>query len=276
MAVHPEISVEFFPPKNEPGRERLLAAMAALAPLEPAYASVTYGAGGSTQERTLATVQLVKSESRFEPVPHLTCIGSTEAGIQELLDRYRGWGIQRIVALRGDLPEGMENPGFFRHASDLVAYIRDHGNFEILVSAYPEVHPEAASATADLDYLVAKVQAGASGLVTQYFYNPDAYLHLRDALVRRGVDVPVTVGVMPMVSYEQTARFSAQCGAEIPRFLRLAMEACADDLAAQWQTGVEILSRQCQLLLREGVPGFHFYTLNQAETTLAIWRNLSI
>ncbi len=276
MAAHPEVSVEFFPPKNAAGRERLLAAMAALEPVRPAYASVTYGAGGSTRERTLATVQMVQQKSRFEPVPHLTCIGSTEEGVRELLGYYRDWGIRRIVALRGDLPEGMENPGFFRHASDLVAYVQAFGGFEILVSAYPEVHPEASSAITDLDYLVAKVGAGASALITQYFYNPDAYLHLRDALARRGINVPITVGVMPFVSYEQISRFSVQCGAEVPRYLRMAMEACAGDTAAQWQTGVEILSRQCQLLLREGVPGLHFYTLNQAETTLAIWRNLSI
>jgi len=272
----PEISVEVFPPKNTAGEERLRESMAALAALRPAYASVTYGAGGSTQERTLATVRLIQQQDGYEAVPHLTCIGSTEAGIRELLQRYRDWGVRRIVALRGDLPEGMENPGFFRHASDLVAFIRDFGGFEIFASAYPEVHPQAQHARADLDYLVAKTEAGVDALITQYFYNPDAYLQLRDQLERRGVTVPILVGVMPIHNFEQIARFSAQCGAEIPRYLRLLLEAHADEPEAQREVAADVVARQCDLLLREGAPGLHFYTLNQAEATLAIAQRLNI
>ncbi|MCE5360077.1 methylenetetrahydrofolate reductase [NAD(P)H] [Candidatus Igneacidithiobacillus taiwanensis] len=272
----PEISVEFFPPKNAAGEERLRESVAALAALRPAYASVTYGAGGSTQERTLATVRFLQEQGDYEAVPHLTCIGSTESGIRELLQRYRDWGIRRIVALRGDLPDGMENPGFFRHASDLVAFIRAFGGFEILASAYPDVHPQAISAKHDLDYLVAKVKAGVDTLVTQYFYNPDAYLQLRDALARRGVQVPIVVGIMPIQNYQQIVRFSAQCGAEIPRYMQLLFEAYADDPASQNALATEIVARQCALLLREGAPGLHFYTLNQAEPTLAIAQCLGI
>jgi len=272
----PEISVEFFPPKNAAGEERLRESVAALAALRPAYASVTYGAGGSTQERTLATVRFLQEQGNYEAVPHLTCIGSTESGIRELLQRYRDWGIRRIVALRGDLPEGMENPGFFRHASDLVAFIRAFGGFEILASAYPDVHPQAISAKQDLDYLVAKVKAGVDTLVTQYFYNPDAYLQLRDALARRGVQVPIVVGIMPIQNFQQIVRFSAQCGAEIPRYMQLLFEAYADDPASQTALATEIVARQCALLLREGAPGLHFYTLNQAEPTLAIAQRLGI
>ena len=272
----PEISVEFFPPKNSAAEERLRESMAALATLHPAYASVTYGAGGSTQERTLATVQLIQQRDDYEAVPHLTCIGSTEAGIRELLQCYRDWGIRRIVALRGDLPAGMENPGCFRHASDLVAFIRGFGGFEILASAYPEVHPQAQHARLDIDYLVAKVEAGVDALITQYFYNPDAYLQLRDLLARRGVSVPILVGVMPIHNYEQIARFSAQCGAEIPRYLRLLLESYADDPVAQRELASETIARQCNLLLHEGAPGLHFYTLNQADATLAIAQRLDI
>ncbi|MEY2342367.1 methylenetetrahydrofolate reductase [NAD(P)H] [Acidithiobacillus sp. IBUN Pt1247-S3] len=268
--------MEFFPPKNPAGEERLRESMAALAALRPAYASVTYGAGGSTQERTLATVRLIQQQDGYEAVPHLTCIGSTETGIRELLQQYRGWGVRRIVALRGDLPEGMENPGFFRHASDLVAFIRDFGGFEILASAYPEVHPQAEHARLDIDYLVAKVEAGVDALITQYFYNPDAYLQLRDLLARRGVTVPVLVGVMPIHNYEQISRFSAQCGAEIPRYLRLLLESYADDPEVQREIAADAVARQCSLLLREGAPGLHFYTLNQADATLAIAQRLDI
>ncbi|MCE5394026.1 MAG: methylenetetrahydrofolate reductase [Acidithiobacillus sp.] len=272
----PELSVEFFPPKNAQGEERLAECLQAFRSLGLAYASVTYGAGGSTQTRTLATVALLQKRGDFPAVPHLTCIGSTPEGIRELLRQYRELGIQKIVALRGDLPAGMDNPGAFRHAADLVAFIRDFGGFEVLASAYPEVHPQAENAVQDLHYLAVKVQAGVSGLITQYCYNPDAILQLRDALARLGVTVPLTVGVMPISNYEQIARFSAQCGAEIPRYLRLGMEALAQDPAGQRELAADLVARQCALLLREGLPGLHFYTLNQAEATLAITQRLGI
>ncbi|MGC8467412.1 MAG: methylenetetrahydrofolate reductase [NAD(P)H] [Acidithiobacillus sp.] len=276
MAARCEFSVEFFPPKNPAGEEKLRETIGALRVLHPDYASVTYGAAGSTQERTLATVTMLARDTDLEAVPHLTCIGSTEVGIRTLLDHYRSEGIRRIVALRGDLPPDREDPGFFRQALDLIAYIRDYGGFEIFAAAYPEFHPRAADARADLDYLQGKVEAGASGLITQYFYNPDAYLQLRDDLARRGIEVPITVGVMPMTNYAQIANFSAQCGAEIPQFLRRRMESFADDPRAQAELAIEVASRQCRLLLDQGAPGLHFYTLNQAEATLAIARNLGL
>ncbi|MBU2730902.1 MULTISPECIES: methylenetetrahydrofolate reductase [NAD(P)H] [Acidithiobacillus] len=276
MATRCEFSVEFFPPKNPAGEAKLRETIGALQALRPDYASVTYGAAGSTQERTLATVAMLARDTELEAVPHLTCIGSTEAGIRAILEHYRELGIRRIVALRGDLPPDREDPGFFHQALDLIAYIRAFGGFQIYAAAYPEFHPRAVHARADLEYLQRKVEAGASGLITQYFYNPDAYLQLRDDLARRGVDVPITVGVMPMTNYAQIANFSAQCGAEIPQFLRRRMESFADDPGAQAELAIEVASRQCRLLLDQGAPGLHFYTLNQAEATLAIARNLGL
>ena len=269
-------SVEFFPPKNAAGEERLRDAVTTLLPLNPEYASVTFGAGGSTRERTFATVTMIRQEYGLESVPHLSCIGSTVAGIREILEDYRAQGIHRIVALRGDLPEGMENPGHFQHAADLVAFIRRFGGFEIYVAGYPDIHPQAGSARDDVAHLVAKIKAGADAVITQYFFNPDAYLQLRDDLLRQGVEVPVVVGVMPIGNYAQIARFSAMCGADLPQYVRRRMEAYADDAQSQYEFGIDLLSRQCQLLLREGAPGLHFYTLNQAEATAAIWRNLGL
>jgi methylenetetrahydrofolate reductase (NADPH) len=269
-------SVEFFPPKNAAGEARLREAIAALLPLGPEYASVTFGAGGSTRERTFATVEMILRDYPLEAVPHLSCIGSTPEGIREILERYRQQGVKRIVALRGDLPAGMDHPGSFQHASELVAFIRAFGGFQIFVAGYPEVHPQAPSALLGIEHLVAKVQAGANAVITQYFFNPDAYAQLRDDLERRGVAVPIIPGIMPIVNYEQIARFSAQCGAEIPRYVRLRMEAYGDDLAAQLEYGIELLSRQCETLLAQGAPDLHFYTLNQAEPTASIWRNLHL
>ncbi|MDR7926920.1 methylenetetrahydrofolate reductase [NAD(P)H] [Acidithiobacillus thiooxidans] len=269
-------SVEFFPPKNAAGEQRLQEAIRALLPLKPEYASVTFGAGGSTRERTFATVDMIRKDYALEAVPHLSCIGSTESGIQEILEDYRTQGIQRIVALRGDLPEGMSNPGHFEYAADLVGFIRQFGGFKIYVAGYPEVHPKAVSAEEDLQHLVEKVQAGADAVITQYFYNPDAYLQLRDDLQRRGVEVPIVVGVMPITNFEQISRFSAMCGAELPQYLRRRMEAYGEDLQSQYQFGIELLSRQCETLLAQGAPSLHFYTLNQSEATTAIWQNLGL
>ncbi len=269
-------SVEFFPPKNAAGEQRLQEAIRALLPLRPEYASVTFGAGGSTRERTFATVDMIRKDYALEAVPHLSCIGSTKSGIQEILEDYRTQGIQRIVALRGDLPEGMSNPGHFEYAADLVAFIRQFGGFEIYVAGYPEVHPKAISANEDLQHLVEKVQAGADAVITQYFYNPDAYLQFRDDLQRRGVEVPIVVGVMPITNFAQISRFSAMCGAELPQYLRRRMEAYGEDLQSQYQLGIELLSRQCETLLAQGAPGLHFYTLNQSEATTAIWQNLGL
>ncbi len=269
-------SVEFFPPKNAAGEDRLRETVRALLPLGPEYASVTFGAGGSTRERTFSTVSLIRQDYDLEAVPHLSCIGSTEASIREILEDYRQQGIQRIVALRGDLPEGMSNPGHFEYASDLVAFIRAFGGFRIYVAGYPEVHPRAASAQEDLQHLAEKVRAGADAVITQYFYNPDAYLQLRDDLQKRGAEVPVVVGVMPIGNFEQISRFSAMCGAELPQYLRRRMEAYAGDPQSQFQLGIDLLTRQCETLLKQGAPSLHFYTLNQAEATRAIWQNLGL
>lgn len=271
-----EHSIEFFPPKNAAGEARLRQTIAELLPLKPAFASVTFGAGGSTRERTFDTVRLIQDEYPLEAVPHLSCIASTREGVREVLERYRAQGIRRIVALRGDLPEGMDTPGEFRFANELVGFIKDFGGFEIHVAAYPEAHPQAPDPLADLDNFVRKAEAGADVAITQYFYNNNAYYQFVDDLRRRGLDIPVVVGVMPIVNYGQIARFSALCGAEIPRFIRERMEAYGDDLESQRAFGIEVVTRQCEDLLRQGVPGLHFYTLNQAEPTASIWRNLGI
>ena len=267
-------SVEFFPPKNAAGEERLRETIRVLKALKPEYASVTYGAGGSTRERTFATVAMIRQEYDLEAVPHLSCIGSTEEGIREILEAYRAQGVQKIVALRGDLPEGMSNPGHFEYAADLVTFIHQFGGFDIYVAGYPEIHPRAISAPDDLQHLVEKVRAGADSIITQYFYNPDAYWQLQEDLHKRGVDVPIVVGVMPITNFEQITRFSAMCGAELPQYLRRRMEACGDDLQSQTEFGIELLSRQCESLLSQGAPSLHFYTLNQHEATAAIWQNL--
>lgn len=268
-----EHSIEFFPPRGE---QRLREVIDALLPLQPAFASVTFGAGGSTRERTFDTVRMIQAHCALEPVPHLSCISSTRDGIHEILQRYRDQGIKRIVALRGDLPEGMENPGEFHYANELVAFIKDFGGFEIHVAAYPEPHPQAISALTDLEYFVRKVKAGADVAITQYFYNNNAYYQFVEDAQRRGVDIPIVAGVMPFVSYAQVERFSKLCGAEIPRFIRERMAAYADDAASQIQFGIELVTRQCQDLLRQGVPGLHFYTLNQTEPTKTIWENLGL
>lgn len=271
-----EHSVEFFPPKNAVGEDRLRETIAELLPLKPAFASVTFGAGGSTRERTFETVRLIQAQFPLEPVPHLSCISSTREGVLEILERYRAQGIRRLVALRGDLPPGMETPGEFRHANELVAFIKDFGGFEIHVAAYPEAHPQAPDALTDLEHFIRKVEAGADVAITQYFYNNNAYYQFVDELRRRGIDIPVMAGIMPIGNYAQIARFSALCGAEIPRFIRERMEAYGDDPASQREFGIEVITRQCEDLLRQGVPGLHFYTLNQAEPTQRIWRELDL
>lgn len=271
-----EHSIEFFPPKNAAGDARLQECVEAFLPLRPAFASVTFGAGGSTRERTFETVRMIQSIHDLEPVPHLSCIASTRTNIRDILQRYRDQGIRRIVALRGDLPEGMDTPGEFRYANELVSFIQDFGGFEIHVAAYPETHPQAASPQTDLDNFVRKARAGADVAITQYFYNNHAYYQFVADLQKRGVDIPVVVGVMPIGSYAQIARFSALCGADIPRFIRARMEAYGDDIESQRQFGIEVLTRQCEDLLHQGAPGLHFYTLNSAEPTRQIWRNLGL
>jgi len=272
-------SFELFPPKTVEGLEQIKPQALALRQVNPRYFSVTYGAGGSTQERTFATVDWLR-EQGIDTAPHLSCIGSQRHEVREILARYRGQGIRRLVALRGDLPSGMGrgDPGELRYANELVAFIREESGdyFHIEVAAYPEFHPQARSATADLKNFQRKVQAGANAAITQYFYNADAYFALREDCERLGIRIPIVPGIMPITNYAQLARFSDSCGAEIPRWIRRRLEAHQDDLAAIRNFGHEVVTRLCRRLLDGGAPGLHFYTMNQAAPTLRIWEALGL
>ncbi|BCX88860.1 methylenetetrahydrofolate reductase (NADPH) [Methylomarinovum tepidoasis] len=272
------LSFEFFPPRSAEMAAQLRDAYRQLAALGPAYFSVTYGAGGSTRDKTFETVLEIQRETGVEAAPHLSCIGSTKAEIRALLDHYRDRGIRRLVALRGDLPSGMHADGDFRYASDLVTFIRaetgDH--FHLEVAAYPETHPQAPSYPDDLQHFVTKVEAGADGAITQYFYNADAYFHFVADCRDLGVAIPIVPGIMPVTNYAQLARFSDLCGAEIPRWMRKRLEAFDGNLAAIRAFGIEVVTELCQRLIEGGVPGLHFYTMNRAEPTLTICRNLGL
>ncbi len=275
----PAFSMELFPPKTEAGMAKLQDTVRELAALGPAYFSVTYGAGGSTRDRTLETVDWLRSTG-LETAPHLSCIGAGVEEITRLLERYRQQGIRRIVALRGDLPSGvgLGGHGEMRYANELVALIRSAFGeyFHVEVAAYPEVHPQAASAEADLRNFKRKVDAGANGAITQYFYNPDAYFRFVDDCERLGIDLAVVPGIMPISNFTQLARFSDACGAEIPRWIRKRLEGFGDDVASIRAFGIEVVSKVCQRLLDAGAPGLHFYTMNQSGPTLEIWRNLGL
>ncbi len=273
-----EISVEFFPPQTPEGEAKLEEARQRLTQrLRPAYHSVTYGAGGSTRERTFAVVERLH-RAGLDVAPHLSCIGATRAQIREILQQYQALGVRRLVALRGDLPSGVRDPGELRYASELVDFIRaetgDH--FWIAVAAYPEYHPQAASALADLDAFARKMRAGADCALTQYFYNPDAYAHFVEEAGKRSVTAPIVPGIMPITSFARLARFSDACGAEIPRWIRKKMEAYGDDAESVRAFGLEVVVRLCERLLQLGAPGLHFYTMNQAEPTLAIAEALGL
>jgi len=277
MADLPDISLEFFPPKTPEAANKLIATAKALAVAEPEYVSVTYGAGGSTREGSLDTVRQLQTV--FDHVaPHISCIGSSAAQIQELLTLYQSMGIDHLVALRGDLPSGYGQGGEFAHASDLVRFIRDqHGDhFTIEVAAYPEIHPQSKSAQDDLKYFVEKIQAGADSAITQYFFNSDAYFRFVDDAERLGITVPIIPGIMPITNYSQLARFSDACGAEIPRWVRQRLAGFGDDSHSIAAFGLEVVSDLCDQLICGGAPGLHFYTMNRAEPTLAILRNLDI
>lgn len=272
------ISFEFFPPKTDAGFVKLADVRDRLAAEQPEFFSVTYGAGGSTRERTFNAVKLVR-ECGIDTAPHLSCVGHTKAEMREILDGYQAGGVSRIVALRGDLPSGMGiGDGELRYARDLVAFIREHyGNrFRLEVAAYPEMHPQAAGFDADLAHFVAKVQAGADSAITQYFYNPDAYFHFMDRVQDEGIDIPVIPGIMPITNYANLVRFSDGCGAEVPRWIRKQLEAYGDDEESLKLFGTDVVSALCETLLAAGAPGLHFYTMNQAEPTLAILRNLGL
>lgn len=274
-------SFELFPPRTPEGAAKLPDIVRKLAAVKPAFFSVTYGAGGSDQDGTYETVCRVVADTGIEAAPHLTCVGSTKAKIAALLQRYRDAGVKRIVALRGDLPAtalGSEAPGEFHYANELVEFIRaTHGEaFELEVAAYPEVHPQAASPQADFDAFKRKVEAGAHGAVTQYFYNADAYFDFLNRCTAAGITVPIIAGIMPITNHAQLLRFSAACGADIPRWIRLRLEQLQNDKAALLDFGTEVVARLSETLLKGGAPGLHFYTLNQAEPTLRLWRALNL
>lgn len=270
------ISFEFFPPKTDEQREGLARAAGTLKAHAPEYVSVTFGAGGSTLSYTVDAVRDLLDRHGLVAAPHLSCMGGTREEVRRLIDEYRDLGVHRIVALRGDLPSGMASFGDFRYASDLVAFIRaetgDH--FHLDVACYPEVHPQAEDALADLANFKRKIDAGANGAITQYFYNADGYFRFVDATRRLGVDVPIVPGIMPITNFSQLRRFSDMCGAEIPRWLGKRLAALGDDAAAIREFSADVVADLCRRLVDGGAPGLHFYTLNRAKPTLAILERL--
>ncbi|AKQ53549.1 methylenetetrahydrofolate reductase [NAD(P)H] [Bordetella hinzii] len=277
-STSPALSLEFFPPRDIAAQERLVRAAKQMLAIRPRYVSVTFGAGGSTRAGTEETVRTLTNLG-CDAAPHLSCIGASREQLREILNHYREAGVHRVVALRGDLPSGMGgDAGELRYASDLVRFIREETGdwFHIEVAAYPEMHPQAASPTADLDHFVAKVQAGADAAITQYFFNADAYFDFVDRAQARGVAIPIVPGIMPITNYSQLSRFSEMCGAELPRWIRLRLAEFGDDKASIRAFGVDVVTELCQTLLDNGVPGLHFYTLNQSEATLGIWKNLQL
>ena len=272
-----EISIEFFPPQTPEGVEKLRATRAELAKLQPEFFSVTYGAGGSTRERTFAIVREIASEG-FDAAPHLSCIGSTRESIREILAEFKAAGIRRIVALRGDLPSGMAEAGEFRYANELVEFIRAEtgSHFSLEVAAYPEWHPQARSPKDDLDAFARKVKAGANSAITQYFYNADAYFHFVDEAHALGVDIPIVPGIMPIVGFTKLARFSDACGADLPRWMRKKFESFGDDADSIRAFGLDVVTELCQRLLAGGAPGLHFYSMNQSALTIEICRRLGL
>ena len=270
------LSFEFFPTQTDAGTEKLLNVHKELATYNPEFFSVTYGAGGSTRERTFNIVKAIH-ESGSQAVPHLTCVGHDKARIREILEEYKAQGIQRIVTLRGDLPSGMGlATSELRYAADLVEFIRaetgDH--FTLEVAAYPEMHPQASNFEKDLKHFADKVKAGANSAITQYFFNADSYFYFVERAQALGVNIPIIPGIMPITNYSKLARFSDACGAEIPRWMRKQLESYADDIDSIVQFGEEVITEMCRRLLEGGAPGLHFYTLNQADASLAVWKNL--
>ena len=270
-------SFEFFPPKTAEGAEKLRATRDRLGELRPRYFSVTFGAGGSTQQGTIDTVLEIQ-RAGFEAAPHLSCVGSTRENVRSILRTYQENGLRHIVALRGDMPSGTHEVGEFRYANELVAFIRAETGeqFHIEVAAYPEVHPQAPGAEADLRNFKRKVEAGADSALTQYFFNRDAYFRFVADCERLGLNLPIVPGIMPITNYKQLARFSDACGAEIPRWMRKRLEDFGDDRPSILAFGEEVVTNLCRQLLDAGAPGLHFYTMNQADPTIALWRNLGL
>lgn len=270
-------SFEFFPPNTPEGTEKLRATSAQLAQLKPKFFSVTFGAGGSTRERTLGTVLDIRAQGHAA-APHISCIASTKESVRDMLQQYKASGIRHLVALRGDLPSGLAAAGEFRYANELVAFIRaEFGDqFHIEVAAYPEYHPQARNAQGDLLNFKRKVEAGADSAITQYFFNADAYYHFVDECEAMGLAIPIVPGIMPIGRFSQLARFSDACGAEIPRWIRKKLEGYGDDTAAIRAFGLDVVTELCDDLLSNGAPGLHFYTLNQAGLTTTIWQRLGL
>jgi methylenetetrahydrofolate reductase (NADPH) len=268
-------SIEFYPPKTPEGVDKLRVVREKLATLNPKYFSVTFGAGGTTQQGTLDTVLEIQAAG-YDAAPHLSCVGGTRASVRVILQEFQQKGIKRLVALRGDLPSGYGGAGELRYANELVEFIRaETGDwFHIEVAAYPEVHPQARSPQDDLQNFARKVQAGADAAITQYFYNADAYFQFVDAAQKLGVNVPIVAGIMPITNYTQLMRFSDMCGAEIPRWVRLKLASFGDDSASIKAFGVDVVTALCERLIAGGAPGLHFYSMNQAVPTMAVWERL--
>ena len=279
MSQERRYSFEFFPTKTEAGHEKLMDVARQLATYKPDFFSCTYGAGGSTRDRTLNTVLQLDGEIKVPTAPHLSCVGDSKAELRELLNLYKNAGIKRIVALRGDLPSGMGMAsGELRYANELVEFIRtetgDH--FHIEVAAYPEMHPQARNFESDIGNFVRKAKAGADSAITQYFFNADSYFYFVERVQKLGVDIPVVPGIMPITNYSKLARFSDACGAEIPRWVRKQLEAYGDDSDSIRAFGEQVITEMCERLLQGGAPGLHFYSMNLAGPSLAIWNNLDL
>jgi len=270
-------SFEFFPPNTPEGQEKLRATTRQLAQLKPKFFSVTFGAGGSTRDRTLGTVLDIRAMGEAA-APHISCIASTRENIRDWLQRYKESGIKHLVALRGDLPSGLAASGEFRYANELVEFIRREfgGTFHIEVAAYPEFHPQARTAQEDLASFKRKIESGADSAITQYFYNAEAYYRFVDECEAMGLAIPIVPGIMPIGRFSQLARFSDACGAEIPRWIRKRLEGYGDDVASIRSFGLDVVTALCDDLLRQGAPGLHFYTLNQAGLTTTIWQRLGL
>ena len=276
-STNPIFSMEFFPPRTPEAEASLAGVIERLAPLKPRFCSVTFGAAGSTREKTFETVLSLQSLG-LEGAPHLSCIASTRDNIREVLMAYQAADIRHIVALRGDMPSGMLSAGEFRYANELVAFIREEtqDHFHIEVAAYPEMHPQAPNLRTDVQNFKRKVEAGANSAITQYFFNPEAYFRFLDDCEKAGIDIPIVPGIMPITNHTQIARFSEMCGADIPRWIRKRLEQLGDDREGIRAFGLEVISDLCRRLLEEGAPGLHFYTLNQSEAVLGIYRNLGM
>jgi methylenetetrahydrofolate reductase (NADPH) len=279
MTAQRRYSFEFFPTKTDAGHDKLMGVARELASYNPDFFSCTYGAGGSTRDRTLNTVLQLDGEVGVPTAPHLSCVGDSTTDLRSLLQQYQAAGIRRIVALRGDLPSGMGMAsGELRYANELVEFIRDESGeqFHIEVAAYPEMHPQARNFENDLQNFARKAKAGADSAITQYFFNADSYFYFMERVHKLGIDIPVVPGIMPITNYSKLARFSDACGAEIPRWIRKQLEAYGDDMQSIQAFGEQVISQMCERLLEGGAPGLHFYTLNQAEPSLAIWHNLKL